>query len=144
MSAQVCIKYASGVQFYQRKYFSRKTFLWYAGLVQNTCILCTLCADLVHTFSEKVCIWRTMHTWPECASLQKSGMHTLHTFFSGVQSLHNVSNPEGCPSGSPLAILTLHPVSLSKHPHLRAQILAIVDNLKLLVLIRISLSSTLS
>ena len=28
----------------------------------------------------KVCIWRTLHTWPECASLQKSGMHTLHTF----------------------------------------------------------------
>jgi hypothetical protein len=41
----------------------------------------SLCADLVHTFSEKVCIWLTMHTWPECASLQKIGMHTLHTFF---------------------------------------------------------------
>ncbi len=53
--------------------------------MQNTCILCTLCADLGHTFSEKVCIWRTLHTWPECARLQKSCMHTLHTFNLGCK-----------------------------------------------------------
>jgi hypothetical protein len=37
--------------------------------------LCILCAYLFL----KVCIWRTLHTWPKCASQQKSGMRTLHT-----------------------------------------------------------------
>ncbi len=68
------------MHFHHQAVFPSKKTWWLADLVQNTCILCTLFADLVHSFSEKVCIRNTLHTWPECASLQKSGMHTWHTF----------------------------------------------------------------
>ncbi len=41
---------------------------------------------------------------------------------------------QGCPSGSPLTMLTLHlamHIILSKFPHLSVRMLAIVDDLKL-------------
>ncbi len=77
-SAQVCKQCASSLHFYQPGVSPRKSPGWYADLVQNTCILCTLCADLMHTISEKVCIWRTMHTWPRVC---KNLACTLRTLF---------------------------------------------------------------
>ncbi len=43
------------MHFYQRKFFPRKKCCWFADLGQNTCILCTLCSDLVHTLCVGQC-----------------------------------------------------------------------------------------
>ncbi len=87
MSAYVCIKCALSLHqvciFITQRFSPEKT----SGDMQTWCKKRVHSAHFVHTrcilsahFISKVCIWRTVHTWPECASLQKSGMHILHTF----------------------------------------------------------------
>ena len=45
--------------------------------MQNTCRLCRLGADLVHTFLKKVCVSQTMQTFEKSASLHADFMHTF-------------------------------------------------------------------
>ena len=69
--AYFCTKCALCLHFYQQCIVSRQIHCWFADNVQNTCRLRTLCADLVQTLSSKVCTWRTLHTWTECAKSAK-------------------------------------------------------------------------